>query len=200
LTFTITGAPEWVLLDSVTGTVSGTPDDDDAGTWHMILSAHNGMVGSSLPFSITVLQPPDHGHATLSWIAPTSNTNGHVLSNLVGYTIYFGNEAVPEGRVAVNDASALGQFLENLPFGLWLFHVTARNSDGYESAPSATVSKDIVDGSLVIGGPYEFKEAQVGFGRRDVQINAAQRVGVGRIASQSVDKSQILPKSRRRVR
>src|SRR5438309_11629995 len=34
--------------------------------------------------------PPTSGTATLSWLAPTTNTDGAALTDLAGYVIYYG--------------------------------------------------------------------------------------------------------------
>lgn len=57
LTFTLSGAPDWLTLDPDTGALGGTPGTDDVGTADgMVLSVSDGTTDVALPeFSITVL-------------------------------------------------------------------------------------------------------------------------------------------------
>jgi hypothetical protein len=144
LSFSITGAPEWALLDSTTGWLTGTADADDVGTSMMTMTASNGLLSSSLTFPVTVAPLLTFGFATVFWTAPTTNTDGTALTNLAGFNIYYGMEQADlEEVVAVTDPSVLSIAVRELAFGVWYFQVTAVNTDGIESDASVTVSKDI---------------------------------------------------------
>jgi len=84
------------------------------------------------------------GSATLSWEAPTSNTNGSALTDLSGYRIYYGpsasdlSETVQIGSVGVQTF-----VIENLQPGTWYFAIRALASDGTESSFSDIVEKTI---------------------------------------------------------
>jgi len=87
LTFSLSGAPSWLTLDPATGRISGTPTSADVGTDQAILlQVSNGTSSASLaPFAITVVAAgTSSGNVSLTWQAPTDNTNGSVLVNLAG--------------------------------------------------------------------------------------------------------------------
>jgi hypothetical protein len=84
------------------------------------------------------------GMATLSWVAPTTDTNGDALNNLGGYRIYYGLGA-SDLRQTVNIANVGTQtyVINNLGSGTWYFAVKALTNTGVESALSQVVSKTI---------------------------------------------------------
>jgi hypothetical protein len=78
--------------------------------------------------------------ASLSWTAPTQNTNGTALTNLVGYNIYYGtSSSAMTNRININTVGILSYVIENLSSGSWYFALTAVNSAGAESLLSSTV-------------------------------------------------------------
>ena len=85
--------------------------------------------------------------ATLSWEAPTSNTNGTALTDLVGYRIYYGSN--PEDlkqSVQIGSIGLQTYVIDNLEPGTWYFAVMALASNGAESALSNIVAKTIGSG------------------------------------------------------
>ena len=91
LSFSVQNAPGWAQFDSATGTLSGTPGAGTAGTTpNIVITVSDGSLSASLPaFSITVNQVA-MGSATLTWTAPTQNTDGSPLTDLAGYRIRYG--------------------------------------------------------------------------------------------------------------
>ena len=84
------------------------------------------------------------GTASVSWDAPTEDTNGQALTDLAGYTIYYGTSpSALTQSVIVNGASSTGYELTGLAAGTWYFAVTANAADGIESAMS-NVSSDTI--------------------------------------------------------
>jgi Fibronectin type III domain len=82
--------------------------------------------------------------ATLSWEAPTSNTNGSALTDLTGYRIYYGSS--PEDLSQTVQISSVGlqtYVIDNLEPGTWYFAVMALAANGGESALSDIVTKTI---------------------------------------------------------
>lgn len=143
LTFTIARKPGWAAFDRATGRLSGTPRGGDVGTHSNIkITVSDGRVSTSLPaFSITVDQSAQ-GSVTLSWMPPTENDDGSVLSNLAGYRIYVGRSINDLTRVIVlNNAGLTRHVVEDLPPATWHFAMTSVNARGRESRRSATVSK-----------------------------------------------------------
>ena len=83
-------------------------------------------------------------NVTLSWSAPTENTNGSALTNLAGYIIYYGTSASAMTKtIDINTVGMLTYVVENLSAGSWYFQIVAVNSAGEQSGPSATVNASI---------------------------------------------------------
>jgi ABC-type glycerol-3-phosphate transport system substrate-binding protein len=81
---------------------------------------------------------------TLSWSAPTENTNGSALTNLSGYVIYYGTSASAMTQtIDVNTVGILTYVVDNLSAGTWYFQIVAVNAAGVQSNPSVTVSASI---------------------------------------------------------
>jgi len=81
---------------------------------------------------------------TLSWVAPTLNTDGTILNDLAGYTIDYGTSATAMTQsVTVTGATSTRYTIASLAPGTYYFSVTAYSSAGTQSTPSPTVSKTI---------------------------------------------------------
>jgi hypothetical protein len=84
---------------------------------------------------------PSTGAATLDWMPPTENTDGSVLTNLAGYTVYYGTSAGNLTQsVKITNPGLTAYTLSNLPTGTWYFAVTSYSSTGIESSRSGVVS------------------------------------------------------------
>jgi hypothetical protein len=84
------------------------------------------------------------GTATLSWVAPTLNTNGTELTTLTGYHIYYGQTAnALTQSIAITSAATTGYEVTNLAPGTWYFAVAADSAEGTESAMSNVGSKTL---------------------------------------------------------
>jgi hypothetical protein len=82
--------------------------------------------------------------ATLSWEAPTSNTNGTPLTDLSGYRIYYGTNANElSDSVQITNVGIQTYVIENLQPGTWYFAIRAITSAGTESVLSDVVAKTI---------------------------------------------------------
>jgi hypothetical protein len=94
---------------------------------------------------VTVQAPhPSNGTATLTWSAPTSNTNGTSVTPLVGYTIFYGTTASSLTQsVVITSPSTLNYEISGLSSGTWYFAVAANAADGTQSAQSIIGSKTI---------------------------------------------------------
>jgi hypothetical protein len=153
MSFSITNKPSWATFSIATGELSGTPGSTDVGTdSNIVISVSDGVASASLPaFSITVSAatvsappPPTSGSATLSWDAPTLNTNGTALTDLSGYTITYGTSATALTQsVTITDPTATTYTLSGLAAGTWYFAVAANASDGTQSAPTPVGSLTI---------------------------------------------------------
>src|SRR5262249_40767275 len=98
---------------------------------------------SLAPFTVTVTPSPSSS-VTLSWAAPTQNTDGSALINLTGYIIYYGNTASTLNQsVTLKSPGVLTYVISDLAAGTWYFAVKAVSSSGVESALSAVASTTI---------------------------------------------------------
>jgi hypothetical protein len=130
--------------------LSGTPATTNAGTYSNIeITAYDGYSKAVLPaFSILVQKaagnpigsppagtsvPATTGSATLSWVPPTQNANGSVMTDLAGYHIYYGTTPDLEQSVTVSNAGLTRYVLTGLAKTTWYFAMTAYDSAGRES-------------------------------------------------------------------
>lgn len=147
LTFSVQNLPSWATLSVTTGSVTGTPSSANVGTYSgIVISVSDGQASASLaPFNIQVAAPaPSSGNAVLSWVTPTTNTDGTPLTDLAGFTINYGTSAgAMTQTVTVSGAGATGYTIQGLAAGTWYFSVTAYTSVGTQSAPSNVASETI---------------------------------------------------------
>jgi hypothetical protein len=83
------------------------------------------------------------GSAAISWVAPTTNTDGTPITGLTGYVVRYGTVATALTQSVPVAAPATSVTAENLPAGTWFFEVVAVNAAGQQSASSTQVSKII---------------------------------------------------------
>ncbi len=94
------------------------------------------------------------GTATLSWTAPTTNSDGSPLSDLSGYKVYYGTtsgsytQTTDVGNVTTYEVTGLTEG------STYYFVTTAYDTSGNESTYSGEVSKSITDNPPVITGVY----------------------------------------------
>lgn len=80
--------------------------------------------------------------ATLSWTAPTLNTDGSTLTDLAGFRIFYGNSAANLDHVQqVADPAMARYIVDGLSPGTWYFGVKAYTTAGIESDLSNIASK-----------------------------------------------------------
>jgi Putative Ig domain len=145
LTFSIVKLPSWASFSTATGKLSGTPSVAQIGTYSgIVISVSDGKASASLAaFSIAVTQYST-GAATLTWVPPTQNTNGTVLTNLSGYRIYYGTSpSALNQTVTLNNAGLTAYVVQNLAPATYYFALKALTSSGAESAMSQTASKTV---------------------------------------------------------
>ncbi|MGB6309578.1 MAG: Calx-beta domain-containing protein [Steroidobacteraceae bacterium] len=83
------------------------------------------------------------GTATLSWAAPTTNTNGTPVTPLSGYHVYYGtSQSAMTESISVSAGTTTCE-ITALGSGTWYFAVAAVAADGTESAKSNIGSKTI---------------------------------------------------------
>lgn len=147
MTFKIAGQPSWASFNASTGALTGSPTAAQVGSYpDIVISVSAGGESASLSaFAITVTQTSDTGgSATLTWVAPTQDTNGTPITGLAGFHIYYGtSESAMTQVIDVPSASTTTYAIEQLDTGTYYFAVTAYNVDGVESAQSTIGSKTI---------------------------------------------------------
>lgn len=108
------------------------------------LASSSSGPGSTSSGSGSSTPPVSTGSATLTWKAPTTNTNGSALTDLAGYHIHYGTSASAMTQtVNVPNASTTTYGISNLSAGTWYFGVSAYTNTGLESAMSTVGSKTI---------------------------------------------------------
>ena len=145
LAFSIQNKPAWATFNTSTGRLSGTPAAADVGTYSNIaISVSDGQASTALSGFAIAVTTVSNGRATLSWTAPTQNTDGSTLSNLAGYRIRYGTNASSlTSTIVINNVSVTTYVVEDLAPATWYFAVTAVNSGGSESSYSNVASKQI---------------------------------------------------------
>ena len=144
LTFSIQNRPSWATFSPTTGRLAGTPTASNIGTFgNIIISVTDGKATRSLSaFSISVKSAAGTGSVTLSWTAPTKNTDGTALTNLAGYRVHYGTSAGSyTNSVQLPNKSLTSVVIEDLTPARWYFAVKAYNTSGVESTFSGSVSK-----------------------------------------------------------
>ena len=102
--------------------------------------------GQSTSKSITVNRTSDNpGSATLSWIAPTTRTDGSPLTDLSGYKIYYGQmSGIYDYQIVIKNPGLSSYVVENLAAGDWYFALSAYDSNLVESIRSNEVHREII--------------------------------------------------------
>lgn len=146
LGFSVSNLPLWATFNSSNGRISGTPGAGHVGSYAGIaITVSDGASSATLgPFAIQV-QPVANGSATLSWTAPSENTDGSPLNDLAGFKVYWGTASGNYGNsVTLANPSLSTYIVENLlPGTTYYFATKAYNSQGLESSFSNEASKAI---------------------------------------------------------
>jgi hypothetical protein len=141
-TFSITDKPAWATFSPTTGELSGTPSAGNVGTdSNIIIKVSDGSTAVALPAFAILVTEVGTKSATLSWKAPTVNSNGSPLTNLAGYRIYFGPSAAKlMHAITINSVGVTTEVVTNLSPGTYYFALMAFNTAGAESKLSNVVS------------------------------------------------------------
>jgi hypothetical protein len=84
------------------------------------------------------------GSAAVSWVAPTTNTDGSALTDLAGFRIYYGTSSTSLTQsMTLNNVAARSATVSPLAPGTWYFTVRAFNTSQAESNDSNVVSKPV---------------------------------------------------------
>jgi hypothetical protein len=79
---------------------------------------------------------------TLSWGAPTTDSDGSDLTDLAGYKVYYGTSYGTYSQ-SIDIGSYTGAVINDLSSGTWCFAVTAYDTSGNESDYSSEVCQTI---------------------------------------------------------
>ncbi len=146
-------------------------------------------------FMLTVPGLALAGQASISWTAPTTNTNGSALTDLAGYKVYYGTASGSYTK-SIDAGNSTAYTVSNLAEGYtYYFAVTAYNTSGGESSYSTEKSKQIVqdttapsitgvystdvtaDGATIGWATDEASDAQVEYGTTTAYGTATERDG-----------------------
>ncbi len=138
LSFSIQNKPSWATFSIASGALTGTPASTNVGTTSNItISVSDGTTSTALAafsIAVTALPPPPvttgTGTATLSWILPTTNTDGSPLTDLAGVEILYGTSATALNQTVMVGPTATTYTVTTLGSGTWYFTVESYNSAG----------------------------------------------------------------------
>jgi hypothetical protein len=118
---------------------SGSSTTSGSGSTTVASNTGTGTIKPGVPpIKIT------NGSATLDWTPPTENADGSVLTNLAGYTVYYGTAPDQLTKsVKLTNPGLTAYTVTNLPSGTWYFAVTSYSAAGVESARSGVISTKI---------------------------------------------------------
>ena len=104
------------------------------------------MLGGCQPSAPSAAPQQTKGVAVLSWLPPTENTDGSVLTDLAGYRVYYGVESHAYTKVITIENVGIATYVvESLDRGyIYYFSLTAFNEDGLESEYSAERTKSFL--------------------------------------------------------
>jgi len=101
------------------------------------------LILSLILFSMLFVTPAFAADVSLSWDAPTTNEDGTPLTDLAGYTVYYGIESANYTE-NIDVGNVLTYTVTNLSDGTYYFAVTAYDTSGNESDYSNEVNESIV--------------------------------------------------------
>jgi hypothetical protein len=146
----------WIVCSLLlaSGLLAGCNDSSSTSASNAMPSASSGIItrvgsdsiSTSSGSTSTSSSPPaaTDKSVDVTWTAPTANTNGSALTDLAGYTIYYGTSPTALTRsVSVSNAGATDYVVQGLGGGTWYFAVRAYTSAGLQSSYSAIISRTI---------------------------------------------------------
>jgi hypothetical protein len=147
LSFAVAHRPSWLVFNTSTGELSGTPITADVGTHSNIaVSVSDGLASATLPgFSISVSpNAAGAGTVTIKWATPSENDDGTQLTDLWGYHVYYGTDPDNLEICFVVAGPDQNEFITpSLSPGRWYFAVTGVNVNDVEGDHSDILSLSI---------------------------------------------------------
>lgn len=146
LTFSASNLPAWASFNTNTGTISGTPTDNDQGTYNnIVITVSDGQETDSLSgfsIAVTVTTNPN-GSISLSWSAPTNYSDGSnlSLSDIGGYRVYMGTTTGNMALIADLSGSSSTQYtINNLASGNYYIAIAVYDNNNVEGNNSSVVN------------------------------------------------------------
>lgn len=101
--------------------------------------------GGSVTETVTItVNQITSGTVEISWEAPTTSEDGSALTDMAGYTIYYGtNQNNLNQIININNAGTTSYVFNNLTAATYYFSITAKDNSNNESARSNIASKVI---------------------------------------------------------
>jgi hypothetical protein len=146
VSFSIVNKPAWASFDSATGTLQGTPEAGDVGTYPGIaISVTDGLHAVALrPFSIDVIATAT-GSIVVNWVAPTERDDGSPLTDLAGYNLRWGTAVGHYPNLATIPNPGIATYvIDELSPGTYYLVATAYDARGVESDYSNVAMKTIL--------------------------------------------------------
>ena len=145
LTFDVQSKPNWANFDLSTGRLYGQPTLADVGEYtDIVVSVSDSTSSISLPAFTVSVTATALDTVTLSWTAPTQNSDGSALTDLAGYKIYYRkNSGSYDQAVRLDNPSITTFVVEQLSPATYYFAATAFNSTGVESSFSTEVVRTV---------------------------------------------------------
>jgi hypothetical protein len=106
---------------------------------HRVSSSFDSSMSSSKASS------GERGVATVSWVPPTRNSDGSTITDLAGYTIYYGTSPQKmDEKIEVRDPGTTTYTVKKLNSGkTYYFSIVAFTAGGISGGATPTVSKVI---------------------------------------------------------
>jgi hypothetical protein len=115
----------------------GDPPDEVASRESPLTLATQGALTDSTLFAASGALA-----MTISWMAPTLNDDGSLLTDLKGFVVLLGSQrGVYSRAIPINDPKAVVYTVDSLAAGQYYVAVKAVNRDGVESLVSAEVAR-----------------------------------------------------------
>lgn len=115
----------------------------------LVASCHDSSSSPDVAGNATATDAPTSASGgsnavTLSWRAPTENSNGSQLTNLSGYKIYYGESSGDySSSIQVANPTLTTYVVENLARGHYYFALTSYTASGEESSFSPEVDTTV---------------------------------------------------------
>jgi hypothetical protein len=140
-------APNVGMIDRSQGSDSGSAASVATVSSNTATAATTPASNGASVGTVTKISTPIktvNGVATLDWMPPTENNDGSALTNLAGYTVYYGTDRNDLSQsVKVSNPGLASYTVTGLTSGTWYFAVTSYSADGVESTRTTTVSTTI---------------------------------------------------------